>query len=174
MAERERQAGFTPIFDEVAGELGIVAAAVYGCVWRHTQMRRQVCSASYQTIADLLGVSPRTVQTHIKALQKAGWIERVKAPTPRLPGEYVCGRLPICTVPQARTSYETYLQSPEWDRKRKAALKRAEYHCQLCNGQEKLNVHHRTYDRLGHERSADLIVLCENCHAQFHGKLNEE
>ena len=30
------------------------------------------------------------------------------------------------------------------------------------------HVHHRTYDRLGHEEAADLVVLCGSCHDRFH------
>jgi len=50
-----------------------------------------------------------------------------------------------------------------------AALKRAKYSCQLCNSKDNLNVHHRTYERRGHELASDLIVLCKQCHKTFHG-----
>src|SRR5438093_4983788 len=41
--------------------------------------------------------------------------------------------------------YPEYLQTPEWQQKRRAALEQAEYRCQVCNRGEHLNVHHRTY-----------------------------
>jgi len=66
--------------------------------------------------------------------------------------------------------YQEYLQSPEWDATRKAALKRAHYRCQLCNSNGQLHVHHKTYERLGTEYTSDLIVLCRGCHAKFHDK----
>jgi hypothetical protein len=34
----------------------------------------------------------------------------------------------------------------------------------------RLEVHHRTYERLGRERPEDLLVLCEKCHAVEHGR----
>jgi len=32
----------------------------------------------------------------------------------------------------------------------------------------RLDVHHLLYDRLGHEKLSDLIVLCRLCHNAFH------
>ena len=61
--------------------------------------------------------------------------------------------------------YREYLLSDKWEELRDAALERAGFQCQLVaehGGQ--LEVHHRTYDRLGHEDVADLTVLCHRCH----------
>jgi 5-methylcytosine-specific restriction endonuclease McrA len=69
-----------------------------------------------------------------------------------------------------RPEYRAYLQSEEWAAKRDAALERAEHRCQLCNSEHDLTVHHRTYERLGNERDADLTVLCKECHYLFHGR----
>ena len=66
--------------------------------------------------------------------------------------------------------YRQYLRTPEWQRTRKAALKRAGYACQVCNRNRILHVHHRTYERRGYELARDLIVLCDECHALYHGK----
>jgi len=68
--------------------------------------------------------------------------------------------------------YAEYLQTQHWQNRRKRALRRAEYTCQLCNdGDGILHVHHKTYENLGCEEDNDLIVLCENCHQTFHDKL---
>jgi 5-methylcytosine-specific restriction endonuclease McrA len=64
--------------------------------------------------------------------------------------------------------YDEYLETPEWAEKRDAALKRAGHRCQICNASGSLNVHHRTYENRGDERSEDLTVLCDQCHALFH------
>jgi hypothetical protein len=64
--------------------------------------------------------------------------------------------------------YDEYLRSPSWREKRDYVLLRAGYRCQVCNGKERLEVHHRTYDRLGHEDPEDLTVLCRGCHEAFH------
>lgn len=74
---------------------------------------------------------------------------------------------------QIPAAYLEYLKSPEWAKKRKSALLRAEGRCQLCNAHHEhteLHVHHRTYTRLGHEHKADLVVLCATCHHLFHLK----
>ncbi len=67
--------------------------------------------------------------------------------------------------------YKDYLQTDHWKKTRKKALYKADYKCQLCNSKEKLNVHHKTYENRGCEKSEDLIVLCEECHGKFHGKI---
>jgi len=64
-------------------------------------------------------------------------------------------------------SYAEYLQSSEWASKRAKALRFAQFRCQLCNSNEALNVHHRTYERRGHELLGDLTVLCQDCHTTF-------
>lgn len=64
--------------------------------------------------------------------------------------------------------YREYLQSEDWNRKRLSKLQEAGYRCQLCNRQDALNVHHRTYDRVFIELPEDLIALCSKCHEKFH------
>jgi hypothetical protein len=64
-------------------------------------------------------------------------------------------------------TYEEYMRSPQWRRKRKQRLKLDGYACQKCGKTSKeyrLEVHHLTYDRLGHERMEDLQSLCVLCH----------
>jgi hypothetical protein len=70
----------------------------------------------------------------------------------------------------AQMPYQDYLQTAEWQERRKAALKRAGYRCQVCDRERLLHVHHRTYVRRGNELPGDLTVLCNECHALFHGK----
>lgn len=65
--------------------------------------------------------------------------------------------------------YSEYLRSDEWRERRKRHLEYAGNRCQLCNSdRQPLHVHHRTYERRGFERSADLVVLCADCHEAFH------
>lgn len=68
-------------------------------------------------------------------------------------------------------SYRAYLGSPRWLTMRRLALEAAEGRCLLCNAAEGLDVHHRTYDRVGAERLSDLVVLCGDCHGRHHGTL---
>ena len=65
--------------------------------------------------------------------------------------------------------YREYLRSPEWRRTRGAALHRANFRCMLdVTHSEDLEVHHRTYERLGRELATDLVVLCRSCHRIHH------
>lgn len=69
--------------------------------------------------------------------------------------------------------YQEYLASDEWYQRSKEAKERARWKCEVCSAKLALEVHHKSYARLGFERNADLIVLCERCHGLFHGVLEE-
>lgn len=65
--------------------------------------------------------------------------------------------------------YRQYLRTPEWRRTKAAALLRAGNACSLdVTHTEGLEVHHRTYERLGAELTTDLAVLCHSCHQLHH------
>jgi restriction endonuclease Mrr len=65
--------------------------------------------------------------------------------------------------------YRLYLRTPEWRRTRAAALLRAGDACSLdVTHTDNLEVHHRTYERLGAELVTDLAVLCHTCHGLYH------
>lgn len=69
-----------------------------------------------------------------------------------------------------KDEYAQYLKTPHWATVRDRALAYAEQRCQLCYSSKDVQVHHRTYDRLGHERPADLTVLCKACHEKHHDR----
>ena len=74
---------------------------------------------------------------------------------------------------EKKLSYQEYINSDEWKKKASEAKKRANWRCQICNKHQSkipLHTHHRTYENLGNEKPEDLTVLCEDCHALFHGK----
>ena len=66
--------------------------------------------------------------------------------------------------------YHAYIASPDWrcSAARIEALEKSDWRCQVCFNPNDLNVHHRTYARLGHEHPSDLTVLCRGCHKLFH------
>jgi len=67
--------------------------------------------------------------------------------------------------------YQEYLDSASWKERAEAEKRRVGWKCQMCGHEDRrLDVHHRCYERLGMEQSADLIVLCPGCHAAFHSK----
>jgi hypothetical protein len=64
--------------------------------------------------------------------------------------------------------YADYIVSDVWERKRDA-VKNAHkalgtLFCVACRTTERLELHHRTYVRLGHETLDDLCLLCRACH----------
>ncbi len=82
---------------------------------------------------------------------------------------------PACGVPFAfvnrpdRQYYDWYVKkSFIWKAIREWALERAKYKCERCGATFPLQVHHKTYIRLGKEMPSDLEVLCESCHEKEH------
>jgi hypothetical protein len=63
--------------------------------------------------------------------------------------------------------YALYLKSHHW-----AGVRRRLIHpdstCTDCSGKKILQIHHKTYSRLGSELDSDLRVLCAGCHRKQH------
>lgn len=68
----------------------------------------------------------------------------------------------------AKFDYAEYLQSDVWKSKAAHARERDCNRCRLCNSPDNLQVHHRTYERIGHELLDDLTTLCDECHELYH------
>ena len=64
--------------------------------------------------------------------------------------------------------YSEYIQSPAWERKRQQVLTFWDGKCAICYSPNNVQVHHRTYVRIGDERLMDLLPLCKDCHDLFH------
>ena len=64
--------------------------------------------------------------------------------------------------------YREYLDSPAWWAARGRAFAALGHACQGCGRQGRLEVHHKHYRTLGHERPEDLMVLCKFCHEKMH------
>lgn len=69
--------------------------------------------------------------------------------------------------------YEQYIASDKWRQKRLEILERDRNECQTCLCTERLEVHHKTYKRLGNELSEDLIILCHWCHEAITNSIRE-
>lgn len=85
----------------------------------------------------------------------------------------LAGKLRVCPTCQragARTAlpYGEYLKTEWWQMRRAKALTEGGHKCRICADTAALEVHHNTYERLGHERAADLVVLCRKCHQLYH------
>lgn len=73
-------------------------------------------------------------------------------------------------------SYRDFLQTPYWKAIAQQKKFKSKFMCELCGSHNTLNVHHKTYIHHGEEirHLDDLIVLCSDCHAKFHNKLETE
>lgn len=67
-------------------------------------------------------------------------------------------------------SYSDYLKSEHWVSLRREVQKHWGGRCAMCYKKGFLHVHHRTYERAGHEHPTDLVGLCSTCHSLFHTK----
>ena len=67
-----------------------------------------------------------------------------------------------------KIEYQTYLQTPHWKETRLKKLVEVRCACEACGSWLNLNVHHKTYKNLGHEKLKNLRVLCEGCHLKIH------
>jgi len=65
--------------------------------------------------------------------------------------------------------YVAYIASDDWRIMRLSILRRSNGVCERCNVKKAKDVHHLTYDRLGHEDPADLLAVCRECHDELHG-----
>lgn len=72
-------------------------------------------------------------------------------------------------------NYQQYLQTDHWKSIRSKYYRsklpiRVEnvIVCNVCKKQKRLNLHHKTYKRLGQEKLHDFILLCKDCHNLTH------
>jgi hypothetical protein len=76
-------------------------------------------------------------------------------------------RMESAIVALRRLPYSEYLKTTHWRRVRQWALERARRACALCPTTRDLQVHHRSYARVGCEQPEDLLVLCRRCHERI-------
>jgi 5-methylcytosine-specific restriction endonuclease McrA len=74
----------------------------------------------------------------------------------------------LCKMP-----YKDFLKTEYWQKLREQTKERDGNACVVCNGSDRLEVHHRTYKRRGFEHPSDLVTLCHDCHSTFHKKLDQ-
>ena len=67
-------------------------------------------------------------------------------------------------------NYNDYLRSEHWqDVKKRYRQSRYPWVCFCCGASDRpLDLHHRSYKRLGQERLMDLLPLCRECHDAVH------
>jgi len=66
--------------------------------------------------------------------------------------------------------YREYLESDAWAEIRQKVIKRDGGLCQACLDAPAVDVHHLTYDNMGHEFCWQLVAVCRPCHERIHGR----
>jgi 5-methylcytosine-specific restriction endonuclease McrA len=67
-------------------------------------------------------------------------------------------------------TYGAYLRSRHWREIRSRYQTEREWKCRKCNNRTGLQLHHKTYARMGAELLDDLEPLCSGCHRRLHNK----
>ena len=69
-----------------------------------------------------------------------------------------------------KKDYYNYINSYAWQAmRRRFWSSKLPKHCYCCGKSDiALELHHKTYKRLGHENLNDLILVCRNCHGNIH------
>lgn len=69
-----------------------------------------------------------------------------------------------------KSNYYQYLKSDQWSKIRTCFFSSNSDHriCFICGSKKNLQAHHKTYERAGKERMADLVCLCQDCHNATH------
>ena len=69
--------------------------------------------------------------------------------------------------------YNSYLESPEWAKRRMLVFRRANGMCEGCGERRAVQVHHTTYEHVGHEPLFELRAICMVCHGLLHPDKDE-
>jgi len=67
--------GFTPVPDAIRDDIDILAAIVFGRVWRYCQ-ENGVCYASLDTLAQRCGIGATATRERLRQLEERGWLTR--------------------------------------------------------------------------------------------------
>lgn len=69
-------------------------------------------------------------------------------------------------TPEMNNEYRKLLSSSYWKKFRVMLIKLRGGKCEVCGANYSLEVHHKTYERLGKERLEDVSVLCHTHHLE--------
>lgn len=74
-----------------------------------------------------------------------------------------------CLTGECVRTYKEYLKTKHWQNiKNKMYKSKYKYECYCCGAKRGLQLHHKSYKRVGNEKLNDLIYLCGNCHELVH------
>jgi len=69
---------------------------------------------------------------------------------------------------EQKEKYAEYLETPEWQEKRRLVIERARGICEGCRVRHASQVHHLTYENIGDEFLWQLVAVCRICHERYH------
>lgn len=79
-----------------------------------------------------------------------------------------------CKTGETANDYYEYLETTHWAETKKAAYRHHGMRCSECGSHKKLQMHHLSYENIGHESMEDLTPLCAECHTFTHtGKTDD-
>ena len=117
-------------------------------------------------VAKKHGFCAGSFRRYIPELIEHGFIELVKSGKETRTKNVYCFAFGWKKKPD--NIYSDYIESEEWKAVRRKRMSIDGYQCQMCGTAKNLEVHHLTYERLGHEDMDDLITLCHKCHEKVH------
>lgn len=122
---------------------------------------RYVLEKYYQ----LLGIPKPNVRVGVLAIK-----EYNRESSPIFRGNRVAG-LTLKTKKVKKLDYNEYIKSGKWRRFKKNIIEQRGASCELCkNKANRLDLHHKTYDRLFNEGPEDVMLLCHPCHEKVHDR----
>lgn len=65
------------------------------------------------------------------------------------------------------SEYSAYLESGDWQERRRMVLERDNYVCQACRKARATHAHHLSYDHIGAEPLFELVAICRDCHERL-------
>lgn len=68
-------------------------------------------------------------------------------------------------------TYKEYLHTKHWKLLKSKIYKKYKYNCAYCKTNHDIDLHHKTYERVGNENIGDLVYLCRLCHKAVHDGL---
>ncbi len=118
------------------------------------------CFPTQRELVDRSGQPQHIIRQYISELIERGWLIKRELQRPS----------------RTLTSYE----QRHWSKMRAIKIGFSENSCELCSMDNSavrfcyghslaLDIHHRTYERFGHEHLSDLETLCRHCHRMRHG-----
>lgn len=75
-------------------------------------------------------------------------------------------------MPKEPFNYKRYLASREWGFRKEAIRERSNNRCEHCRWFPMTEVHHLSYEHIGHEPFDELLAVCRYCHEYLSGRVH--